>query len=204
MTTPAALGFRVHSGWAALVTLSGPLRGPSVFERRRIEIVDSKSPGGVQPYHAAAKLDLLEAERLIRASAERATLMAIEAIDAAVDCLQAQGCAARDCGILLASGGPLAKLAVTLKSHALIHTAEGQHFRQAIRKAAENHRLRVTEVRERDLLVRASADLGASPEELAERLAQWGRQLGPPWRQDEKFSSLVAWLALRAAAAHEE
>ena len=177
----------------------GLWRDPSVLDRRRIEIVDSESPGGVQPYHAAAQLDLGEADKLVRASAARATLMAIEAIGGILDRLRAEGYIVCGCGILLASGRPLADLAVTLKSHALIHAAEGQHFRQAIGKAAEHHKLRITGVKERDLLDRASTDSGASPEELAERLAKWGRQLGPPWRQDEKYASLIAWLALAAA-----
>jgi len=36
--TPAALGFRAHSGWAAAVAVAGTPRAPEILERRRIEI----------------------------------------------------------------------------------------------------------------------------------------------------------------------
>ena len=44
-----ALGFRAHSGGAALVAVAGTIDAPQILERRRIVIADCK-----QPYHAAA------------------------------------------------------------------------------------------------------------------------------------------------------
>ncbi len=66
MKTHAALGFRAHSGWAALVVVAGPPRSPAVIDRRRIELVDPGIPGSKQPYHAAQKLDLKKAEEVVR------------------------------------------------------------------------------------------------------------------------------------------
>jgi hypothetical protein len=57
----------------------------------------------------------------------------------------------------------------------------------------------VLEVRERELLARCASDLGLPADKLTRRLAEMGRALGPPWRQDEKFATLAAWLALVAA-----
>src|SRR5437879_9404520 len=67
--THAALGFRAHSGWAALVVVAAPSRSPAVIVRRRIELVDLGIPR--QPYHAAQKLDLKEAEEVVRRKLDR-------------------------------------------------------------------------------------------------------------------------------------
>jgi len=48
-----AIGIRVHSGWGALVAVAGDAGAPEVIERRRVEIIDRKKPGAMQPYHFA-------------------------------------------------------------------------------------------------------------------------------------------------------
>ena len=68
MNTPAALGFRVHSGWAAMVVLTGPPASPSLLERKRVMLIDRSSDGAAQPYHTAAELDLPEAEQRVAAN----------------------------------------------------------------------------------------------------------------------------------------
>src|SRR6266536_931849 len=50
---PAALGFRVKSGWAAAVLLTGPAHSPQLCDVRRIELSDPRLPETRQPYHAA-------------------------------------------------------------------------------------------------------------------------------------------------------
>src|SRR5436309_14303381 len=50
---PAALGFRVKSGWAAAVLLMGPARSPQLCDIRRIDLSDPQLPETRQPYHAA-------------------------------------------------------------------------------------------------------------------------------------------------------
>ena len=106
------------------------------------------------------------------------------------------GCEAVACGLLLAASRPLPGLAEILASHALIHTAEGELFRDVLRQASLRCGLRLAEVRERDLEEQASRSLRRSPAELQRRVADWGRALGSPWTQDEKRAALVAWLAL--------
>jgi hypothetical protein len=46
------------------------------------------------------------------------------------------------------------------------------------------------------VFARASIILGIGNDELKGRLTELGRQLGPPWREDQKLATLVAWLAL--------
>jgi hypothetical protein len=52
-TETAALGFRVKSGWAAAVLLSGPVRSPRLCDNRAIDLSDARFPETRQPYHAA-------------------------------------------------------------------------------------------------------------------------------------------------------
>lgn len=203
--TQAALGFRAHSGWAAVVAVAGP-RGalgaravPAVIDRRRIELVEPGMPW--QPYHAAEKLELKEAEELVKRCIDGARGLARRAIRAVTEDLRKSGHEVVGCGVLLASGRPLPTLAATLASHALIHTAEGELFREALVHASQKHNLPVTGVREKELFARAAADLRLPVEELQGRIAELGRVLGPPWRQDQKYAALVAWLALAARPA---
>jgi hypothetical protein len=72
-------------------------------------------------------------------------------------------------------------------------------FRDVLAEAGRHHDLPVLAVRERELMARCTADLGLSADQITRRLAEFGRALGPPWRQDEKVATLAAWLALAAA-----
>ncbi len=199
-TTRAALGLRAHSGWAVLVVVAGPPRSPKVIERRRIELADPGTPGSKQPYHAAERLDLKEAAKLVRRCADEAKRLARRAFRAIIHEVRERGHDVVGCGILLASGRPATTLAATLASHALIHTAEGELFRNALTHASEHCDLAVTGVRERDLFARGAAELRLPTDELRRRVAELGRPIGPPWRQDEKHAALVGWLTLAAAS----
>ncbi len=198
LMTHAAVGLRAHSGWAALVVVAGPPRSPAVIERRRIELVDHGIPR--QPYHAAKKLDLQEAAELVRRCAHRARLLARRALREVVKDLHTKGHDVVGCGLLLSSGRPATTLAETLASHALIHTAEGELFREALAHASKQCDLRVTGVRERQLFAQGESQLHLPAGELRRRVSELGRFIGPPWRQDEKYAALVGWLVLAAAS----
>jgi len=193
---PAALGFRVHSGWAAAVAISLDRKSPVVVDRRRIEMADRKKHESVQPYHRAAELDLKKAELFIRSCLDQATRMASEALREMTGHLDENGYRTVGSGILQASGRPATTLAATLASHAMIHTAEGEHFREAIAQASEQSDLPVTKVKERELYPRAEANLALPANELAATIARLGKTVGPPWRQDEKLAALIAWLVV--------
>ena len=183
-----------------MVVVAGPagFTGvPSVVDRQRIELVASGVPA--QPYHAAAELDLKEAEKLVGRCADQAARLAETAMRAAIDDFAGRGHRVAACGLVLASGRPLPSLEETLASHALIHTAEGELFRDALARAGEACGLRVTGVRERELYARGAAELHLPVEQLRRRVADLGRPLGAPWRQDQKAATLVAWLALAGA-----
>jgi hypothetical protein len=195
--TKAALGLRPHSGWAALVAVAGPRESPSVVDRRRIGLAGTGIPK--QPYHAAENLPLEKAQELIRRCVQGSRRLAAQAFREALGDLRQEGHEVVACGLLLASGRPLPGLATILASHALIHTADGEHFREAIRHAAAHAKLRMTAVREKEIWTRASADLLVPIDELQRRINELGKRLGPPWTQDQKLAALAAWMALDEA-----
>jgi hypothetical protein len=197
--TKVAIGFRSHSGWAALSVLAGPLDFPAVIDRWRIELADLGIDGSKQPYHAAEKLDMRESEKVISCCGASTALLARDSINRAARELQRKGHRIVGCGVLLASGRPLPALQSILASHALIHTAEGEFFRNAILQACADIGLPTTGVKEKELLMRCQEELHIPEEELQDHLARMGRSIGPPWRQDEKFATLAAWLALADA-----
>jgi hypothetical protein len=193
----AALGLRAHSGWAVLVVLAGPSASPAVAERRRVGLSGPGIPK--QPYHAAENLSLEKAKELIQHCVRGSRRLARQAFRETIEDVHREGHAVVACGQLLASGRPLPGLAAVLASHALIHAADGEHFREAIAHAAAQEKLRVTSVREKEIWARASAALKISIAELQRRIADMGKELGPPWAEDQKLAALAAWVALGTA-----
>jgi hypothetical protein len=195
----AALGFRSHSGWACLVAVAGsPTTGPAVVVRRRVEL-SRRTPR--QPFHAAENKPFAAAEELIRRSTEEAFALAERAVREAVEELRALGHEPVAGGLLLAAGRPLPALREILASHALIHAAEGELFRDALRQATRRCGLRVAELKDRDLDAEAPRALRRTAAELRSRVAEWGKAVGSPWTQDEKRAALAAWMALLAPSA---
>jgi len=183
-----------------LVVLAGPMESPIVVERRRIEIADPKIAGSKQPYHAAKGLSLEGAEALVSACAEASAQLAAEAVREAIADAKQKGYEISTSCILTGSGRSIPALDKILASHPLLHTAEGELFRNAIARACLNQGLPVVAVKEKELVARAPKDIGISGELIDQHLERMGKAIGPPWRQDEKHASLAAWIASSAGS----
>jgi hypothetical protein len=168
---PVALGFRAHSGWAMAVAVRSER---DVVDRLRIVTGKVK-----QPYHAAEPLAFDKAEALIRNCRSKSIELAMQAIRPMI-AAHAPACAA----VLVGRALTLPPLESILKSHAMIHTAEGVFYRDVLIEACGQLGLKVERVPEKAL----AADLG--------RVNGLGRTLGPPWTQDHKLATLGALAAL--------
>jgi hypothetical protein len=199
-TALVALGFRTHSGWAAVVAVARSVNAIQVIDRRRIELADPAIPGSVQPYHAAEGMDPKPAQAHITRCINSTGKLAHRAIKSLLDDLSQSAHTVVGAGILLASGRPLPGVAAILKSHALIHTAEGELYRDAIIQTSNRLKIPVTAIKERELFEHGAAQLGISVDALQRKLNDLGRTIGPPWQQDQKYATAVAWLALKAAS----
>jgi hypothetical protein len=193
---PAAIGVRVHSGWGALIAVAGQSGAEEIIERRKVVIIDSKKPGAVQPYHYVQEMELPAAERHLAQCAIDSKRLAREALDHISAELLQRGYSLAGAAILLSAARPLPDLDEILASHALIHTAEGEFFRQTFRHAFENLDVPVTGIRERDLAERAQEAFGKHATQVRENIDGMRRVLGPPWTQDEKTAALAASIVL--------
>ncbi len=193
----AAMGLRVHSGWAALVCVAGAAGKPVVIDRRRIVIFDARIRGSKQPFHAAEMLELKEAAAHVARCKASTWKMAREEFGAVVKEMRAQGHAVMGCGLLLASGRPVGTLAEALASHPMLHTAEGHFYREALCEASEHFAVPVRGVREKELFARATETLRLSEGDLRRRVAEMGKAVGAPWSQDEKLAAIVAWMVMK-------
>lgn len=197
----AAVGFRVHSGWTALVAVCLEKGAPVILARQRVHLVDTFMYEFRQPYHTAEKMPLGQAREFIsrmQAEARRLTYRAIRELESRT---REQGAKLRRCGLLLASGRPLPSLEKILASHALIHTADGELFREAIIHASARSGLAMSTVKERELLERAGQAFRMKSAALLQRVTKLGHPFGAPWSQDEKFATVAAWLALASKPA---
>jgi hypothetical protein len=184
----AAIGVRAHSGWAALVAVTGRPGSVRVLDRRRIVIADPQTPGAKQPYHFAEKLELGAAEKHLESCAAVSQRLALSAIGHVVK--ELKGYEIAGAAVLLASGRQLPSLPDILRSHALIHTAEGEFFRLIVRQACERLGICVTGIREKELGEGSALHL---------EIARLGKIVGPPWTQDQKMAALAAMKVLSDA-----
>jgi len=196
----AAVGFRVHSGWAAVVAVWLDKGAPVVLARQRVQLVETYTYEFRQPYHTAERMPLGQAREFVARMQAEARRLAYRVIRELASRTQEQGVKLTRCGLLLASGRPLPALERILASHALIHTADGELFREALLHASARCGLQEFTIKEKELLDRAGQALHKKPNELMRRVAELGRALGSPWTQDEKFATLAAWLALNGVS----
>jgi hypothetical protein len=195
---PAALGFRVHSGWTSLVAVALENDEPIVLARQRPHLVATFSYTFRQPYHTAEKMDLAEARTFLQQQRREARKLALQAIHYAQTEAAEQGYKLTRAALLLASGRPLPELPKILASHSIIHTADGEFFREALLHACARADVPIIKIKDRELLATASATFRQTPAELTRFITDLGKPLGAPWTQDEKSATLAAWLALAA------
>jgi hypothetical protein len=190
----AAVGFREHTGWAAMVAVGGSERAPVVVARHRFELCGESLPRAV--YHVARDLDLAGAERLVRKVEAGARQAAEWQLQRVVAELKAGGYRVVGAGVASDARMLPTDILEILASHPLVHAAEGQLFREALAGAAEQRGVPVTRFVQQDLYEQAAARIGMTDESLRAQLTGLGRALGPPWQRDQKEAAAAAWLSL--------
>jgi hypothetical protein len=190
----AALGFKVHIGRAAVVAVGGPVDAPEILAKARIDVASTFDEGAV--FHVGQGLPIETARSLVRDSEIRFAERACAELAAFTSRLGAKVVAA---GMVAAAAKPLPPLESILKSHPLVHAAEGELYRRVFAKAGAALGAPPTRVPADALAQSAAAALGLTPAKLAARLAAMGKASGKPWAADQKQAALVAWLALATA-----
>jgi len=191
----AAIGLRAHTGWAALVVIG---RAPSaLIDRRRLELLPPGVPD--QLYHAAAERELEAAAELVAKTAAAVDAFVERALRKIVDEQRARARNIVACGMI---GTPRESPALSeiLASHARVHAAEGDLFRNALAAAARAAGIPLIGVSEKDAASETAHALHITPASLERRITEIGHLAGPPWRADQKLASMAAMLALARTA----
>jgi hypothetical protein len=192
----AAVGFSPHSGWAAAVVLAGPAGQPALVDRRRFILAEPDDHVGKQPFHAAESMALPQATRLVDRCVADSRKRARQEVERLGADLQAAGYRLAAGGLCGREPRPLGPLASILASHALIHAAEGEMFRDVLREAAQAQRVAFIDVPEREAEALCAKTVALPAERLRAHLAELGRAAGPPWTKDQKLAALIAWTQL--------
>jgi len=202
-----SLGVRTHSahgrddgGWATYDVLGGPISEPSILCRGRMQLCDSKVVGSNQPFHRVGAtfpfhhtepMDFKSGEAFIkrcRKSSQDLAGRALEKIISTYGALKA-------CCVLTGPERPLPPLRAILASHGLMHAAEREFYREAVRDAAVRRGILTEMVKEKDLPALGERLLGTKASQR-ETLNTFGKQVGSPWAQDQKFAATAAWFGL--------
>jgi len=193
----AAIGFSPHSGWAAMIALNSSAAGLRVLGRARVELIDAHDPESKQPYHAVEFLCVEEATGRLDGYMAVARTLAQSAIQTQAQDLKERGYQLKSIGIVDSASRKQSSLSSILASHALIHAADGDHFRNALSAGAELLGLRVCRVQARALEDLAMDSLRLPKTRVLDTVNELGRQVGPPWGADQKQAALLAWILLK-------
>ncbi len=189
----ACVGLRAKTGRAVGVVLAGPCAAPHPITRTDIVLATAEKPSLFQPYHEVMELPWDRAVEAARKAEYALDAIASVALSVLIADLQARRLTLRCVGIV---GAPERNLAAIGSPHIRAHAAEGVLFRKVLEAGATANHVRYLAFPERQIETIAVSRLGLSSGILRGHLAEFGQQLGRPWRADEKAAAMAAWLAL--------
>jgi hypothetical protein len=198
MAETVALGFKLHTGWAVLVAVAGEVGRFEVRLRCRIELLPSGDSVSRFVYHEAAKLPESQTSEFVQRAEAASQETARVAVKSVLEHLRSVDLAVKAAGIPSGSKPIPKDLSAVLRSHPLIHSAEGALFRQAIASACVGCGLAVISVREREVWLNAATTWGLKETELRKQVDGLRKSVGAPWGMDQKIASAVAIFALRS------
>jgi hypothetical protein len=188
----AALGFRVKSGWAAVVLLTGPIDSPALRDDRVIDLSDPRVPEMRQPYHATFGQLETDAKKTNRRTdiVHRVTKQSVTKL---LSDYRPKGYSFTRASLVVGSQRDPATIA---NPHICAHALEGRLFRSALEQALNAHGIRTAILLERDAYTTAAAQLKKSSDDVRRTIQNFGRSTDGPWRAEQKLAALGAWLAL--------
>jgi hypothetical protein len=188
----AALGFRVKSGWAAVVLLTGSVDSPRLRDNRVIDLSDPQFPETRQPYHAATgklETDTKKTNRR-RDIVQRVTNKSITELLA--DYRQKSYTFTRASLVAGSQVDP----ATIANPHIRAHALEGQLFRSVLEQALNSHGIGAVVFLERDAYAKATMQVKKSGADVWRTIQDFGRFTNGPWRREQKLAALAAWFSL--------
>lgn len=191
---PAALGFRVKSGWAMAALVAGPPQNPRLVKCGKALLSDPDVPKSVQPHHAALNLPENEGRAITQKLREVVRAAAARSVAELLAEAANSGYAVRAAACVV---GSLVDPTTLHNEHIRAHGLEGQLFRTVLEDAFRQHGIPCEVVLEKDAYERAATALRTTAAGLKRSVAELGESHEGPWRAEEKLASLAAWVALK-------
>jgi len=192
MPVKVSLGFRVKSGFAIAVALTGTAAAPVALARRIVLLSDPDVAETKQPYHdgfGTAQEDLNVIARLTKIVAACATHSIADLL--ADPRLEGRTC--RAAGLVV---GSVIDPAAVGNPHIRAHASEGRLFRTVLEDALRARGVTCTILVEKSLGTRASKALGCAASKIKKTVVGFGPVLHGPWRAEVKAAATAAWMVL--------
>jgi hypothetical protein len=188
----AAAGFRVKSGWAAVVLLAGHIGSPALRDDRMIDLSDPRVPETRQPYHATFGQLETDAKKINRRTdiVHRITKQSITDL---LSDYRRKGYSITRASLVIGSQLDPASIA---NPHIRAHALEGLLFRSALEQALNAHGIGTFILQERDAYAKAGAQLEKSSDDMRRTIQNFGRSTERSWRAEQKLAALAAWFSL--------
>ncbi len=181
------MGFRIKSGWATTVLLTGPSSAPRVVDCRVTLLADPDDPETRQPYHAGLDTHESRGVKAVKRLVKAVERCARRSVGTLIAEYRAAGHRVRGAGIVVGSVIDPARIA---NDHIRAHAEEGRLFRTVVEQAIRACRLRARVMVEKELYVTAAR--------FRARVTALGKDVDGPWRAAEKAAALAAWMVLRS------
>jgi len=178
------------------VLIAGAKDAVTIVDRRRVELCDSRIEGSKQPFHHAEPMPFAEAQAYIARCTRATEKLANDVLAVVRSIADEQKLRIAGVCVTASSGRALPDLRGILASHALIHAAEGEFYRDALTHASEAAGLKASRLKEKEAITWTAARLGLSEGDLREKMTALGKTVGPPWSADQKLATMAAWLVL--------
>jgi hypothetical protein len=195
-TQTAALGFRVKSGWAAVVLLTDTAHSPQLSDVDRVDLCDPRLPETRQPYHAGTgeletdSTTLNRRERVVRCISQRSLTTLLNGY-------RQKGFRVTRAALVVGSQIDPAAIA---NPHIRAHALEGRLFRSAVEQALQDQEIRTEVLIERDAYACVTARLKQSSDDVKRAIQDLGRSApakARPWRAEQKLAALAALFVLK-------
>jgi len=186
------LGFRVKSGRAVGIALTGSSAAPEALMRAVVPLSDPTIDETKQPYHGGvgtAQEDPAVIARLVSIVQRCAR----RSVDELLNDPRVSGASCRGAALVV---GSVIDPETVGNLHIRAHAYEGRLFRTALEQALEANRVSCSIFVEKTLVAETAKKLHRPDEDIQRVVAGFGRALGGSWRAEEKAAARAAWIVL--------
>ena len=187
-----ALGFRVKSGYATAVLISGTPKSIEVIDCRTVELSDPKIPDTKQPYHVLEDRPSPTSEKEVQQLVKRVFQIGKSSVSKLIREYQKNYQIDKACLVV----GSVIDPDTIGNSHIRAHALEGKLFRNALEDGLKASGISTTTIVEKNCYSDAAKILKRPETELKRIVTELKNTNTPQWRSNEKAACLAAWLAI--------